>query len=69
MYPVNCANWNGSLIPCFFFRCHKGYLINLEKIREIVPSGQAYVIILHSGDRVLLSREREKALLKRLGIE
>ena len=69
LVPGKLCELERQLDPLIFFRCHKGYLVNLEKIREIVPSGQAYVIILHSGDRVLLSREREKALLKKLGIE
>jgi DNA-binding LytR/AlgR family response regulator len=69
LVPGRLGELERQLDPLLFFRCHKGYLVNLEKIREIIPSGQTYVIILHSGDRVLLSREREKDLLKRLGME
>ncbi len=69
LVPGKLGELERQLDPLGFFRCHKGYLVNLEKIREIVPSGQSYNIVLHSGDRVFLSREREKALLKRLGIE
>lgn len=69
LVPGKLGELERQLDPLVFFRCHKGYLVNLEKIREIIPSGQAYVIILHSGDRVLLSRGREKDLLKRLGME
>jgi len=45
-----------------FFRSHKGYIVNLEYVKEILPSGRTYEIILNSGDKVLLSRKREKIL-------
>lgn len=51
-----------------FFRCHKGYLVNLKQIREITPSGRTFEITLHSGDKVMLSRTREKTLREKFGI-
>ncbi|MDT3701399.1 MAG: LytTR family DNA-binding domain-containing protein [Thermincola sp.] len=45
-----------------FFRSHKGYLVNLKQVKEIVPANRTFEMILFSGDRVLLSREREKIL-------
>jgi len=71
VYQVRCklGELERQLDPRVFFRCHKGYLVNIEKIREIMPSGQSYNIVLHSGDRVFLSREREKVLLKKFGVE
>ena len=50
------------LNPRDFFRCHKGYIVNLKYIREVIPSGRTYEILLHSGDKILLSREKEKEL-------
>ena len=51
-----------SLNPRDFFRCHKGYIVNLKYIKEVIPSGRTYEILLHSGDKILLSREKEKEL-------
>ncbi len=45
-----------------FFRCHRAFLVNLKQIKEIIPSGHTYEIILYSNDRVLLSRQHEKTL-------
>lgn len=45
-----------------FFRCHKGYLVNLKQLKEVVAVGRSFEIILRSGDKVLLSREKEKIL-------
>ncbi len=50
------------LNPLVFFRCHRSYLVNLQQIREIIPSGHTFEIVLHSGDKVLLSRQNEKML-------
>lgn len=49
-----------------FFRCHRAYLVNLEYIKEIVPSGHTFEIILQSGDKVLLSRQHEKILREKV---
>jgi len=48
-----------------FFRCHRAYLVNLKQIKEIIPSGHTFEIILYSGDKVLLSRKHEKVLRER----
>lgn len=48
-----------------FFRCHKSFLVNLKKIEVIMPSGRSFNIVLDSGDKVFLSREREKELRER----
>ena len=49
-----------------FFRCHKGFLVNLNQLKEVVPIGRTFEIVLRSGDKVLLSRNREKALREKL---
>jgi DNA-binding LytR/AlgR family response regulator len=58
-----------KLNPRLFFRCHKGYLVNLKKIKEIVPLDRTFEIIMRSGDKVLLSREREKVLREKFEIK
>jgi len=50
------------LNPRDFFRCHKGYIVNLKYIKEVIPSGRTYELLLHSGEKILLSREKEKEL-------
>ncbi|GAB4264613.1 LytTR family transcriptional regulator DNA-binding domain-containing protein [Thermincola ferriacetica] len=40
----------------------QGYLVNLRYIREVVSSGGTFEILLKTGDKVLLSREKEKEL-------
>ena len=54
------------LSPHNFFRCHKGYLVNLNQLKEVVPIGRTFEIVLRSGDKVLLSRSKEKALREKL---
>lgn len=49
-----------------FFRCHRGYLVNLQQVNKIVPYGYTYELILRSGDSILLSRRRKKALLDKM---
>jgi DNA-binding LytR/AlgR family response regulator len=49
-----------------FFRSHRGYLVNLKQIKEIVPAGYTFQIILLSGDKVLLSRQQKVQLLEEL---
>ncbi|PKM76959.1 MAG: DNA-binding response regulator [Firmicutes bacterium HGW-Firmicutes-15] len=56
------------LNPYGFFRCHRGYLVNLTKVEALVPFGHTFQICLQSGDTVLLSRKREKILRDKLKI-
>lgn len=56
-----------KLNPLGFFRCHRSYLVNLQQIKEIIPSGHTFEIVLHSGDKVLLSRQHEKILRESYG--
>ncbi|MGI5964077.1 MAG: LytR/AlgR family response regulator transcription factor [Lawsonibacter sp.] len=67
LVPGRLCDLEQQLDPQVFFRCHKGYLVNLIEIRKIVPSGQSYNIIMHSGEKISLSRKQEKVLLKRFG--
>lgn len=52
-------------LPPGFFRSHRGYLVRLDKIAAMEPSGAGtYEMILHHPDkpRVPLARERARAL-------
>lgn len=51
-----------------FFRCHKGYIVNLKYVKQILPTGRTYQVLLDNGDKVSLSRDREKIILERYGI-
>ena len=51
-----------KLNPQIFFRCHKGYIVNLTQLKEVVSVGRTFELILRSGDKVFLSRDKEKAL-------
>lgn len=57
------------LDPDTFFRCHKSYIINLRRIRDITPYGRwTYVVRLEGTDRdALITHEKYEELLKRFG--
>ncbi|HYY42946.1 MAG TPA: LytTR family DNA-binding domain-containing protein, partial [Pyrinomonadaceae bacterium] len=54
--------------PARFLRIHRSALVNIERIREMQPMfhGQ-YVVILHDGTRLTLSRRYRSKLQKSLG--
>lgn len=54
------------LQPYNFFRCHRSYLVNLKHIKEIIPSGRTYEIILDTDDKIPLSRKYERLLRLKL---
>ena len=51
-----------------FFRCNNSYIVNLQYISEIIPDGDRYSILLHSGEKLPLSRSRYQKCLKALNI-
>ncbi len=59
---INLKDFEQKLDPRDFFRCHKGYIVRLELIEEIVHSGRTFELLLSTGDKILLSREKEKQL-------
>jgi DNA-binding LytR/AlgR family response regulator len=59
---INLKEFEQKLDPKEFFRCHKGYIVRLDLIEEIVHSGRTFELILSTGERILLSREKEKQL-------
>ena len=57
------------LAPEIFFRCHKSYIINLRRIRNISPYGRwTYVVQLEGTDHdALITHEKYEELEKRFG--
>lgn len=54
-----------------FVRTHRGYLVNLDKVRKIAPlSGDAVLLVMkdEKQSQVLVSRARTKAVKKLLGL-
>lgn len=45
-----------------FFRCHRSYLVNLKRVKGIVPSGRTFQIILDTDEKIPLSRKQKKLL-------
>ena len=61
------AETEARLDPEVFFRCHKSYIINLRRIRNITPSGRwTYIVQLDGTDHdALITHERYEELEKR----
>lgn len=61
----------GRLTPTLFFRTHRCYLVNLHKVKEIIPFfNGTYTLIVEDQDRseVPVSRAQAKKLRKILGM-
>jgi len=58
-----------KLDPQVFFRCHRSYIINLNRIRDITPYGRwTYVVRLDGTDRdALITQEKYEELEKLFG--
>lgn len=59
------------LVPFGFFRCHRSYIVNLQKVREIVTwTKNSYSLILSENERthVPLSKSKLVELKKIVGI-
>ena len=57
-----------KLDPDAFFRIHRSRIVNMERIKELQPwfNGE-YVVILHNGTKLTLSRGYREKLQERLG--
>lgn len=62
------SSLEAQIDPARFLRIHRSALVNIERIREMQPMfhGQ-YVVILHDGTRLTLSRRYRSKLQKSLG--
>lgn len=63
-------NWENRLEEYNFFRCHRSFIINLDKIRKISPwFNNTYVLFLEDiQNEIPLSRNRLKELKKYMGM-
>lgn len=62
--------WEEKLKNLFFFRCHNSYLVNMEKIKEVMPFFDNTCFITFDGltDKVSVSRSCIKEFRKFLEI-
>jgi len=57
-----------KLDPARFVRIHRSTIVNLEKIKELQPFFRGeYVVVLHGGTTLKLSRGYRENLERRLG--
>ncbi len=63
------SDLEARLDPGIFFRCHKSYIINLKRIRNITPYGRwTYVVQLEGTDHdALITHEKYEELEKKFG--
>ncbi|MEA4902047.1 LytTR family DNA-binding domain-containing protein [Desulfitobacterium sp.] len=62
--------WEERLEPFNFFRCHKSYLVNFDKIEKILPMfNHTYLLkIANYPEEIPVSRSKAKELKKILGL-
>jgi len=62
--------WEERLAEYNFFRCHKSYLVNFDKIEKILPMfNNTYLLKVHnSPNEIPVSRNKAKELSKILGL-
>jgi two-component system LytT family response regulator len=62
------AAMEARLDPARFARIHRSTIVNLARIRELQPTFNGeYLVLLHSGAKLTLSRGYRDALRSRLG--
>lgn len=70
--PLTLADLETRLQPFGFFRCHRSYIVNLQRVREIVPwtrSSFSLVLDDRSKTTVPLSKSAAKELEELLGLK
>jgi two-component system LytT family response regulator len=61
-------NLESQLDPARFVRIHRSTIVNLEKVKELQPFFRGeYVVVLHGGTTLKLSRGYRENLERRLG--
>lgn len=66
--PIN--QLEGRLSPQFFLRVHRNSLVNLKKVKEVIPWGRNRLVLdFGKSGSVHVSREKIKILKKRIGIK
>ncbi|HEY0991882.1 MAG TPA: LytTR family DNA-binding domain-containing protein, partial [Kofleriaceae bacterium] len=61
------AALEAQLDPARFIRIHRGAMVNIARIRELHHGAGELVVVLHSGERLPVSRRRREALERLLG--
>jgi two-component system LytT family response regulator len=61
------AALEAQLDPARFIRIHRGAMVNISRIRELHHGAGELVVVLHSGERLPVSRRRREALERLLG--
>jgi two-component system, LytTR family, response regulator len=68
MLRESMAALEARLDPEMFFRVHRSAIVNLERVRELVPfSRRENVLVLRDGTRLRLTRSRRERLAEILG--
>lgn len=62
--------WSEKLGRGNFFRCHRSYIVNIDKIKRIIPwfNGSYNLVLADCKENIPVSRENMKALRNILGI-
>ena len=60
--------YEGLLNSSNFYRCHRSYIVNLDKITKIIKAHN-YQLILKNGDEIPVSRTRKKEILEKIMIK
>lgn len=58
------SDFENRLSEFHFFRCNNSYLVNIDYIDRIEKDLNRYVILLITGERIPLSRNKKKELIK-----
>jgi two-component system LytT family response regulator len=56
------AELAARLDPRRFARVHRSTLVNVERIREVLPEGRDFSVVLRDGTRLALARGRHRRL-------
>lgn len=56
-----------ELDPARFIRIHRGAMVNVARIRELLHGGGELIVVLNGGERLPVSRRRREALERLLG--
>lgn len=55
-----------AMLPENFYRVHRSYMINMDESSEILH-GDEQVVVLKSGSKIPIARERKKGLIEAIG--
>ncbi|WP_282156045.1 LytTR family transcriptional regulator DNA-binding domain-containing protein [Cytobacillus gottheilii] len=58
------------LLPYGFYRCHRSYIVNLQKVREVITwTRNSYSLVLHDQSSIPLSKTKMAELKEMLGLK